>query len=107
MLQNRISIPKQIKVAVYERDNNTCQYCGKQGLLINRYGKPTIVEIKEGKSFSLSYKQDGTSFYNGHNVIPFEIDHIKPLIDGGGNYIDNLILSCRYCNRKKGGRSNG
>ena len=33
-----------------------------------------------------------------------EIDHIKPVADGGTNEILNLITSCRDCNRGKGKR---
>lgn len=34
----------------------------------------------------------------------FEVDHIKPLSKGGTNYIDNLQLLKRKCNRKKGNK---
>lgn len=30
------------------------------------------------------------------------IDHIRPVVDGGGNEIDNLITSCEACNLGKG-----
>lgn len=33
-----------------------------------------------------------------------EVDHIKPVADGGGNDIMNLITSCFDCNRGKGKR---
>ena len=32
---------------------------------------------------------------------PLEIDHVIPLSHGGTNELDNLITSCRRCNRKK------
>ena len=31
-----------------------------------------------------------------------EVDHIRPVIDGGNNNILNLVTSCRDCNRGKG-----
>jgi hypothetical protein len=31
-----------------------------------------------------------------------EVDHIKPIADGGDNELINLITSCRDCNRGKG-----
>lgn len=31
-----------------------------------------------------------------------EVDHIKPVAEGGGNGMMNLITSCRDCNRGKG-----
>ncbi len=33
-----------------------------------------------------------------------EVDHIKPVAEGGTNRITNLITSCRDCNRGKGKR---
>ena len=52
-------------------------------------------------------KQDGRC--NGckqkFNIINFEIDHIVPRADGGGNEIENLQLLCGFCNRTKGKRS--
>ena len=64
-----------------------------------RFGKPAVVENIgniEGLSDML--------FYNGKDVIKFEIDHIKPVFRGGRNIINNLLLSCRSCNRGKGDR---
>ena len=31
-----------------------------------------------------------------------EVDHIRPVVDGGGNEIDNLVTACSDCNRGKG-----
>jgi HNH endonuclease len=31
-----------------------------------------------------------------------EVDHIRPVAEGGGNEIDNLVTSCYDCNRGKG-----
>ena len=31
-----------------------------------------------------------------------EVDHFKPVSDGGTNDVENLIFSCRSCNRSKG-----
>ncbi len=36
--------------------------------------------------------------------VVLEVDHIKPVADGGGNEIMNLITSCFDCNRGKGKR---
>lgn len=36
--------------------------------------------------------------------VPLEIDHIIPVINGGGNEDENLITACFDCNRGKGAR---
>ena len=90
-----ISYKKMIRV--YERDEYTCQYCGKVGEFIYRYGRPCVVENPNEIEFTKHY-------YNGEDVIAFEIDHIKPLCEGGDNSTDNLQLLCRYCNRSKGSK---
>jgi len=54
------------------------------------------------------FKRDGfTCQYCGSappSVI-LHIDHIKPVVDGGKNCIDNLVTSCDACNLGKGPRS--
>jgi len=94
---NRIKkvIPLHLRIAVFERDKNTCQYCGKIGQFVDsRYGRPTIVENPK----KIDLRQNG----NDNSLIPFEIDHIVPLIKRGQTILDNLLLSCRKCNRSKG-----
>ena len=93
---NKKSIPITVRLYVIKRDKNTCQYCGKRGIFIFRYGKPTVVE-KSGNIELNEY-----THYNGSKVIPFEIDHILARFNGGENNPDNLALSCRKCYRKKG-----
>lgn len=33
-----------------------------------------------------------------------EIEHLRPRSEGGSSWMDNLVLSCPYCNKKKGTR---
>ncbi|MCK5610983.1 HNH endonuclease [Candidatus Pacearchaeota archaeon] len=51
------------------------------------------------------FKRDGfVCQYCGNSPpsIILEVDHIKPVKDGGENEIDNLLTSCFDCNRGKG-----
>lgn len=98
MAKGRCCIPISTVLAVIERDNLTCQYCGKQGEFVYRYGKPCVIE----NPHDIDIK--ALNFYNGTDVIPFEIDHIMPVSKGGEIALGNLILACRYCNRSKGDR---
>ena len=46
-------------------------------------------------------------FYCGITEGPWEIDHVKPVsgLEGDGNEVENLVVACRECNRKKGTKS--
>jgi 5-methylcytosine-specific restriction endonuclease McrA len=59
---------------IFERDNFTCRYCGWRG------------------------DQDFARWFVG----AFCIDHVRPVIDGGGEEDSNLVLSCFACNHYKG-----
>ena len=95
MPRRRKTISLKTRLYVIKRDKSTCQYCGKRGTLIFRFAKPTVVE--NPKKLPL----ESYEFYNGKDVIPFEIDHILAVHDGGTDSVDNLALSCRKCNRRK------
>ena len=104
MARGRHSIPVKTKMFILKRDRLTCQICGKRGQFVYRFGAPYAVENPKEIVFSKKY-------YNGSDVIPFEIDHIIPVALGGDNKPDNLWLLCRNCNRSKGikiiGENNG
>lgn len=53
-------------------------------------------EIFKRDSFKCCYCGKDNKFN-----IKLEIDHVKPVTDGGGNSIDNLVTSCFDCNRGK------
>lgn len=59
-------IGKKLRFEVFERDNFTCQYCG-------RSAPDTVLHV----------------------------DHIRPVSQGGGDDIANLITSCMACNLGK------
>lgn len=52
------------------------------------------------------FKRDGFACqYCGakpSETVLLEIDHIRPIADGGTNEIDNLVIACYDCNRGKG-----
>jgi 5-methylcytosine-specific restriction endonuclease McrA len=97
---DRKCIPHERMIKVYERDEYTCQHCGKVGEFIYRFGIPRVVENPDNVIFRKLY-------YNGSDVMAFHIDHINPICNGGDNSIDNLQLLCASCNLSKGGKYNG
>jgi hypothetical protein len=36
--------------------------------------------------------------------VPFTVDHVVPVSQGGGGSLDNLALACVHCNRRKADR---
>lgn len=52
----------------------------------------------------LWHSQKGLCRWCGHYVLENEatLDHIVALSKGGGNGMDNLCMSCDYCNGKRG-----
>lgn len=36
--------------------------------------------------------------------VPFTVDHVVPIAEGGADGPDNLALACFHCNRKKSDR---
>jgi len=66
-------IPADVRREVHERDNEICQWCGGEG------------DPDRGP--------DGETW---------ELDHVVPVSRGGTNDAENLVLSCRTCNRRKG-----
>lgn len=37
-------------------------------------------------------------------LVPFTIDHVLPISEGGGDTLENLALACFHCNRHKSDR---
>ena len=62
-----------IVIALVERDGDRCWYCGCN-----------FDEEVSGGSRNLT------------------IDHVEPVAGGGASSLDNLRLSCRTCNQRKG-----
>lgn len=91
-------IPIHLVREVIERDQCRCQYCGRHGEITRRYGKLVVLENPNGINLA------ELDYYNGSDVIPFQIDHIIPISQGGMNTVNNLLLSCRHCNLSKGAK---
>ena len=60
--------------------------------------------ISKKKRFEVFKRDKFTCQYCGRKSpdVILEVDHIKPVAEGGNNGILNLITSCRDCNRGKG-----
>lgn len=49
-------------------------------------------------------RDDYTCAYCGKRGVKLECDHIIPVARGGHNGVDNLVTSCKPCNRSKAGK---
>lgn len=60
-------------------------------------------------TYDVVIKRDGYECrYCGHKFNDAQepiLDHVLPRSQGGGDTSDNLVVSCNYCNCKKGGRT--
>lgn len=73
-MRKRINFAMRQKI--YERDKGVCAYCGEL----------TRMDAPKGHSLKTT------------------LDHILPVYLGGGNSVNNLVVSCFLCNVKKGKR---
>ena len=64
---------------------------------------PYYVAIAKRANHRCEYCQAPEIVFN----FPFEVEHIIPLSRQGKNTPDNLALSCRSCNLRKGSRISG
>lgn len=70
---------RELRELVIERDGNVCRYCGEE---CKPYLKP--------HGWNRVRKMSGV-----------EIDHVIPKSRGGTDDLDNLVVSCAPCNRRK------
>jgi hypothetical protein len=70
-----------------------------------------VVEYQQGELQGYEVREylldkwQRTCAYCGKTALPLEVEHILPKSRGGSNRVDNLTLSCRQCNVKKGNQT--
>ncbi len=62
-------------------------------------GKYTTVDIER-----LKKAQRGRCYWCSTSYGRYEVDHVVPISRGGSNGPENIVLSCRTCNRSKGAK---
>jgi 5-methylcytosine-specific restriction endonuclease McrA len=77
-------ISENLRKKIYERDNYSCQYCGR-----NLHFKTIIPGLITNDDFVIIDKE-------------LTIDHVIPKAWGGIDKEDNLVTCCHRCNMQKG-----
>lgn len=95
----RRRLNKDVRLFVIERDNYTCQYCGKKGIPVIRFGYPAVIEVIRPDNILTPITD--YSIWNGDSVLAFHFDHVIPHHFGGSDDVENIRLSCRHCNESK------
>jgi 5-methylcytosine-specific restriction endonuclease McrA len=83
---HRKKIARAIRLAVYERDNWTCQYCARR-----------IEPQTESQSTGVHAPMTNWD----SNLVWLELDHIVPYSLNGTDTLENLRSACSPCNRQK------
>ena len=85
-----MALRKHERIAIFERDNYRCRYCGVR--YVDKNTREPIVSIPyEG------FKWAGRASWIG----VMHIDHVIPKCLGGPTAPWNLVTACRDCNLKK------
>lgn len=74
---------------------------------VARYHERLGLSAREWRDLRLEvFARDGRQCaYCGSTAEPLHVDHIVPLIQGGGNDLGNLAVACRECNCGKSGKT--
>ena len=113
----RKPIARSMRMEIMESCQYKCQYCGKQGIKIdwdkfiprvpytNKKGI-WVYEVYSGVYAGREWRHDMLENPLDEEtwLIPFQIDHILPVCQGGENNLTNLLLVCRTCNSRKATR---
>jgi len=79
---------------------------------VNQHCKPVYkvgkgkTEFGAEKALRTAFRRFGGRCFHCNQPISegeFTLDHLRPQHDGGEDYLHNLVLACRSCNRSKGG----
>lgn len=73
---------RRIQRALSKRDGQWCFYCGKVVFWAANMSEDNIQPDLDDRPIAT-------------------IDHLKPLGKGGSNTLDNMIIACRPCHRKR------
>jgi len=84
-----MSDPREARRLVRRRDRGICAACGLDTYALRR-------EVK-GRGRTRALRQRG---FKPRKSL-WELDHVVPLIDGGGHELDNLQTLCTPCHKEK------
>lgn len=98
MAKGRMCVSKKIREEIIKKCGPKCFYCGKEGFVSSRYSQVVVLEKEPIKKWINEF--DDTYVFT-HRAMEF--DHVIPLSLGGQTTAENMVISCSFCNRSKGG----
>ena len=92
--------PAYQRRAVWQRDRGVCAACGRDTLALRRKLKASAGEERELLCHRLL--QEGYDRHRLDRLILWEMDHVHPVIEGGGGTgLENLQTLCIPCHKRK------
>lgn len=74
--------------------------------IIGRWkSKERRAPIPDKVAIAVYYRDNVTCVYCGDEDGPHELDHVIPRSRGGPDTVENIVVACRSCNRKKSDRT--
>jgi hypothetical protein len=76
--------------------------CSKDGTVTKAIIRKSTRQIEQGVSWKV-YRRDGFRCrYCGKDDVPLTVDHLVCWEHGGPSIVENLVASCRKCNKTRG-----
>lgn len=79
---------------IFVRDKGRCYYCQQKVVLERHLKHPNVLRYRRSRGLFLAFTINGKD----KRMRMGNIDHVMPIINGGTDNYNNLVLSCATCN---------
>lgn len=97
---------------IYKNSKDALKYTGEAEILLNAFNSNKSIPLAVNKTkrsklerslVDLLVSRDGWRCFYCDEILDYETctrEHLLPVSYGGPDHINNIVLSCEYCNRK-------